>query len=81
MDSAYLDEVLAFRLSDERLELWCREGVDEPSFRDDEQEDLGASEDTKLIGLSLCQRMVGTRRVVVTRTFFMIPALRLEKVM
>ena len=26
---AYLDEILALWLGDERLELWCREGVDE----------------------------------------------------
>jgi hypothetical protein len=39
---AYLDEVLAFRLGDKWLELWRREGVDETSLRDDEEEHLSA---------------------------------------
>ena len=36
-DEAYLDEVLAFRLRDEWLELRCGEGVDETSLGDDEE--------------------------------------------
>lgn len=44
-DAAYLDEVLAFGLRDEWLELRGREGVDEAGFGDDEQQYLGAGED------------------------------------
>ena len=47
---AGLDEVLAFWLGDERLQLCCRECVDESGFRDDEQEDLCASQRRELIG-------------------------------
>ena len=47
----YLNEVLALGLCDERLELRCREGVHEARLRDDEQEDLSAGEDGKLVGL------------------------------
>lgn len=48
---AYLDEVLALGLGDERLQLWCREGVDKARLRDDEQQHLGAGEDRQLVGL------------------------------
>jgi len=41
---AGLDEVLAFRLGDEGLELGGGEGVDEACFGDDEEENLGACE-------------------------------------
>lgn len=48
---AYLDEVLAFSLCDKGLELWCREGVDETGFGDDEQQHLGAREDREFVSL------------------------------
>lgn len=49
--AAYLDEVLALGLGDEGLQLRCREGVDEASLRDDEQQHLGAGEDGQFVGL------------------------------
>jgi hypothetical protein len=49
--AAYLDEVLALGLSDEGLQLRCREGVDQTGLRDDEQQHLGASEDRQFVGL------------------------------
>lgn len=36
-EQTYLDEVLAFRLSDEGLKLRCGEGVDESSLGHDEE--------------------------------------------
>lgn len=54
---SYLNEILAFRLSDERLELRCGEGVDETSFRNDEEKHLGASEDRQFICLRRCSNM------------------------
>lgn len=41
----YLDEVLAFWLGDERLELRRREGVHQARLGDDQQQDLCASKD------------------------------------
>jgi hypothetical protein len=41
---ASLDKVLALWLGDEGLELCGGESVDETSFGDDEEEDLGAGE-------------------------------------
>ena len=49
--SSYLDEILAFGLSDEGLELRSGESVDESSLGDDEEEDLSASEDGQFVGL------------------------------
>jgi hypothetical protein len=51
VDAKYLDEILAFGLGDERLQLRGREGVHEAGFGDDEKEDLGASEDRELVSL------------------------------
>ena len=48
---ADLDEVLAFRLCHERLQLGCGEGVDETGFGHDEEEDLRAGEDGEFVGL------------------------------
>jgi len=48
---SHLNKILAFWLCDEWLELGCREGVNETGLGDDKQEDLGAGEDRKLIGL------------------------------
>jgi hypothetical protein len=48
---AGLDEVLAFRLGDERLELGGGEGVDQTSLGDDEEEDLCAGECAELVCL------------------------------
>lgn len=60
---AYLDEVLALGLGDERLQLGRGEGVDEAGLGDDEEQHLGAGEDRELVGL---QResiaMLGTMR-------------------
>ena len=51
-----LDEILALGLGDERLQLGSSEGVDETSFRHDQQEDLCASEDREFVGLfARCQ--------------------------
>lgn len=55
---AYLDEVLAFRLSDKRLKLRCGEGVDESSLGDDEKKDLSASENRQLVCLTQCDNML-----------------------
>lgn len=48
---AGLDEVLAFWLRDQRLQLGCCEGVDKASLGDDEQQHLGAGEDGQFVGL------------------------------
>lgn len=48
---ASLNEILAFGLGDQRLKLWSREGVNQTGLRDDEQENLSASQDRELIGL------------------------------
>jgi len=51
VDWQYLDEILAFGFCHERLEFWSGESVDEAGFRHDEKQDLGSSEDGKLVGL------------------------------
>ena len=48
---ADLDEVLAFWLCDQRLELGRGEGVDETGLGNDEEEDLSAGEDGEFVGL------------------------------
>ena len=48
---AYLDQVLALRLGDQRLELRGGKGVDETSFGDDKKQDLCASQDTQFVCL------------------------------
>lgn len=48
---ACLDEILAFRLRDERLQFGSGEGVDQASFRDDEKEDLCPCEGGKFVRL------------------------------
>lgn len=47
-----MDQILAFGLGDERLELGSRESVDKTGFRNDQQENLGSSEDRKFIRLN-----------------------------
>ena len=42
---AYLNQILAFGLCDEGLELGCREGVDQASLGDNEEKNLSASQD------------------------------------
>ena len=95
--SAHLDQVLALGLGDERLELGSSEGVDQSGLGNDEKKHLGAGKDRKLICLKLqvsmrhvlswvwvgCDVVVPTRsrRAVAARTFFMMPAFLLEKVM
>lgn len=55
MERAYLDQVLTLGLGHQRLQLGSGEGVDETSLGDDEQKDLGASEDGQLVGLARAQ--------------------------
>ena len=47
----YLNKVLAFGLCDEGLQLGRGEGVDQASLGDDEQQNLSAGEDRKLVSL------------------------------
>jgi hypothetical protein len=46
-----LDEILALRLGDERLQFGGGERVDQAGFRDDEEEDLGSGQGGKFVGL------------------------------
>ena len=46
-----LDEILAFRLRDERLKLGCGERIHETGFRDDEQQHLCAGKRGQLVRL------------------------------
>lgn len=46
-----LDEILAFWLGDERLELGSGKGVYKASLGDDEEQNLGASEGRELVCL------------------------------
>ena len=46
-----LDEILALRLRDERLQLGGGESVYQAGFRDDEEENLCSGQGGKLIGL------------------------------
>lgn len=50
-DGAHLNEVLAFWLGDQRLELRGGEGVDQTSLGDDEQQDLGTGQDGQFVSL------------------------------
>lgn len=50
-DGAYLNQVLALGLRDERLELGCCESVDQSRLGNDEEEDLSTGQDGQLIGL------------------------------
>ena len=45
----YLNQVLALSLSDERLKLGCREGVDEASLGDDQEQDLRAGKNGQFV--------------------------------
>ena len=83
-----LNEVLAFGLGDERLELRGSKGVYESGLGHDEQENLGASEGRELVRLGNATQRAKTGERIRTRqkgrrtarTFFMIPAFRFEKV-
>ena len=48
----YLNEILSFRLGDQRLKLWCREGVDQTRLGHDQKQYLGTSEDREFVSLS-----------------------------
>jgi len=48
---ACLDEVLAFWLSDQRLQFGGSERIDETGLRDDEEQDLCTSESRQFISL------------------------------
>lgn len=50
-EATYLNQVLALSLGDQRLQLGSGESVDEAGLGDDQQEDLGPSEDRQLVGL------------------------------
>lgn len=49
---AYLNQVLAFGLGNEWLQLGSGECVDQTSLGHDEEQDLGSGEDGKFVGLS-----------------------------
>lgn len=49
---AYLDQVLAFRLCDERLKLGGGECIDETRFRDDQEKNLSAGKDREFVCLT-----------------------------
>ena len=79
---ACLDEILAFRLRDERLQFGSGEGVDQASLRDDEKEDLCSGEGGKFVCLKKTRggmskkkkkkgRVIGRGRM--GPTFFMMP--------
>lgn len=57
----YLNQVLALSLSDERLKLGCREGVDEASLGDDQEQDLRAGQNGQFVCLR--EKMQVSRRV------------------
>ena len=46
-----MDKIFALRLGDEGLQFRCRKGVHKTGFGDDKEEDLGAGEGGKLVGL------------------------------
>ena len=46
-----LDQILALRFRHQRLELWCCEGVYEPSLRDHKEQNLRACKHRQLIRL------------------------------
>lgn len=48
---SYLNEILALRLGDERLELGGGEGVNQAGLGDDQQQNLRAGQDRQFIGL------------------------------
>lgn len=49
--ATYLNQIFALRFRNQRLKLWCCEGVYEPSFRDHKQQDLRACQHRQLIRL------------------------------
>lgn len=73
---ASLDEVFAFGFLDKGLEFGSCKGVDQAGFGDNQQKDLCAGKNRQLVGLDVS--LNNLRKVQLT--FFMIPALRFEKV-
>ncbi len=59
-NATHLDEILAFWLRHEWLELWGGEGVDESGFGHDKKEDLGAGQDGEFVGLEQCDALAWT---------------------
>jgi hypothetical protein len=57
LGEAYLNQILALSLGDERLQLGGREGVDQARLRYNEQKNLSAGQDGQLVSMSLdwCQ--------------------------
>ncbi len=51
--SAYLDQILALWLCDQRLQLGRREGVDKTGFGHDEKQDLSTCQDRQFVCLEL----------------------------
>jgi hypothetical protein len=49
---AYLDQILAFGLCDERLKFGCRESVNQTGLGNDEEENLSASQDGQFVCLN-----------------------------
>lgn len=76
----YLNEILALGLGHQWLEFGGGKGVHQTSLGDDEEQHLRAGEDGQLVSLNDGQ-YASTRSTRPSRTFFMMPALRLEKVM
>jgi hypothetical protein len=52
---AYLDQILALGLGDERLKLGSCEGVDQTCLGDDEEENLSTSQDRQFVCLAMGQ--------------------------
>lgn len=46
-----MDQILALWLGNQRLQLGCRESIHETSLGNHQEQDLGASQDGKLVGL------------------------------
>jgi len=59
---AYLNQVLSFCLCNERLKLWCREGIDKTCLGDNKKKDLGASQDGQFISLCRSGQLLSLRK-------------------
>ena len=74
-----LDQCLTLLCSHQWLQFRSRVCVDESSFRNNKQQDLGSGQSRQLVGLRR-ERQPYTAYTLNTHTFFMMPALRLLKV-
>ena len=82
----YLNQVLAFRLGDERLELGGGEGIDQSRFGDHEQEDLGAREDGEFVCLNALPQVsprprhrIRAQRTIPAQSFMRQPRLQVNR--